>query len=82
MKVHIYSVYRVYIAYKAKSQAGNIRVKYVMTTQKGQNRKKISQESQESPLGNLRIMLEIQQRASGPGESAAEAPYLSLRIFV
>ena len=42
MKVHIYSVYRVYIAYKAKSQAGNIRVKYVMTTQKGQNRKKIS----------------------------------------
>ena len=42
MKVHIYSVYRVYIAYKAKSQAGNIRVKYVMTTQKDQNRKKIS----------------------------------------
>ena len=25
MKVHIYSVYRVYIAYKAKSQAGNIK---------------------------------------------------------
>ena len=27
---------------KAKSQAGNIRVKYIMTTQKGQSRKKIS----------------------------------------
>ena len=24
MEVHIYSVYRVYIAYKAKSQTGNI----------------------------------------------------------
>ena len=33
MEVHIYSV-------KAKSQAGNTRVKYIMTTQKGQNRKK------------------------------------------
>ena len=40
MEVH--SVYRVYIVYKAKSQAGNIRVKYIITTQKGQNRKKIS----------------------------------------
>ena len=27
---------------KAKSQAGNIRVKFIMTTQKGQSRKKIS----------------------------------------
>ena len=35
MKEHIYSV-------KGKSQAGNIRVKYIMTTQKGQSRKKIS----------------------------------------
>ena len=35
MEVHIYSV-------KAKSQAGNILVKYIMTTQKGQSRKKIS----------------------------------------
>ena len=34
MEVHIYSV-------KAKSQAGN-RVKYIMTTQKGQSQKKIS----------------------------------------
>ena len=42
MEVHIYSVYRVYIVYKAKSQAGNIRVKYIMTTQKGQSQKKIS----------------------------------------
>ena len=33
MKVNIYSV-------KAKSQAGNIRVKYIMTTQKDQSRKK------------------------------------------
>ena len=31
MEAHIYSVYRVYIVYKAKSQAGNIRVKYIMT---------------------------------------------------
>ena len=35
MKVHIYGV-------KAKSQAGNITVKYIITTQKGQNRKKIN----------------------------------------
>ena len=27
---------------KAKSQEGNIRVKYIMTTQKGQSQKKIS----------------------------------------
>ena len=74
MEVHIYSV-------KAKSQAGNIRVKYIMTTQKGQSRKKISQGYQEFHLGNLPIMLEIQQRASGPGESAAGATYLSLRTF-
>ena len=35
MEVHIYS-------YKAKSQAGNIWVKGLMTTQKGQSQKKIS----------------------------------------
>ena len=35
MEVHIYSV-------KARSKAGNIQVKYTMTTQKSQNRKKIS----------------------------------------
>ena len=35
MEVHIHSV-------KAKSQAGNVRIKDIMTTQKGQNRKKIS----------------------------------------
>ena len=34
-----------YIVYKAKSQAGVIRVKYIMATQKGQSRKKINQES-------------------------------------
>ena len=39
---HIYSVYIVYIAYKTKSQASNIRVKFIMTTQKGQSQKKIS----------------------------------------
>ena len=38
MEVHIYSD-------KAKSQAGNRRVKYIMTTQKGQSRKKINQGS-------------------------------------
>ena len=31
-----------HISVKAKSQAGNIRVKYIMTTQKDQSRKKIS----------------------------------------
>ena len=35
MKVHIYGV-------KARSQAGNIRVKYIMTTQKDQSQKKVS----------------------------------------
>ena len=51
-----------------------------MTTQNGQSRKKISQGSQESHLDNLRVLLEIQQRASGPGERAPGAMYLSLRI--
>ena len=36
--------------------------------------------SQESHLGNSRILLEIQQRALGPGESASGTTYLSLRI--
>ena len=45
MEVHMYSVYRVYVVYKAKSQAGNITVKYVITTQKGQSQQKISYES-------------------------------------
>ena len=36
----------------------------------------------ESHQGNLCIMLEIQQRTSGPGESAVGATYLSLRTFV
>ena len=65
----------------AKSQAGNIRVKYIMTTQTGQSRKKISYGSQESHQWNLR-MLEIQWRVSGPGESTVGATYLSLRILV
>ena len=33
---------RAHISAKAKSQAGDIRVKYIITTQKGQSRKKIS----------------------------------------
>ena len=44
MEVHICSV-------KAKSQAGNVQVKDVMTTQKGQSEKK-------RDLKNLRILLE------------------------
>ena len=69
--IYIYSV-------KAKSQASNIRAKYIMTTQKDQSQKNISQGSKESDLGNLCIMLEIQQRASGTVESDAGATYLSL----
>ena len=38
MEVHIYSV-------KAKSQAGNIWVNYIMRTQKSQSQKKISKGS-------------------------------------
>ena len=53
MKAHIYSV-------KAKCQAGDITVKYIMATQKGQSWKKISQGYWESHLGNSCIMLEIQ----------------------
>ena len=34
----------------------------------------------ENQLGNLRFLLEIQQRALGPGESTAGTTYLSLRI--
>ena len=34
----------------------------------------------ENQLGILGIMLEIQQRASSPGDSAAGATYLSLRM--
>ena len=40
MEVHIYSVYRVYIVYKAKSQAGNIRVKYIMKHKKAKAERK------------------------------------------
>ena len=73
MEVNIYSV-------KAKSQAGNIWVKYIMTTQKDQSQKKISQGFWEPHLWNLHILLEIQQRALGPGKSTAGAKYPSLRI--
>ena len=40
MEVHIYSVYRVYIVYKAKSQAGNIRVKYIRQQKKAKPERK------------------------------------------
>ena len=39
---------RTHNSVKAKGQAGNIRVKYIMTTQKGQSQKKIN-----SGFGNL-----------------------------
>ena len=48
--------------------------------QKGQSQKKISQGSQKSHLWNVHIILEIQQRASGPRQSTAGVSYLSLRI--
>ena len=51
-----------------------------MTSKKGQSRKKISWESLGSQLGNLNILLEILQRASGPGESTAGVTYLSMKI--
>ena len=52
MEVHIYSV-------KAKSQAGNIWVKYIMTAQIDQSQKKISLGSQGSQRGNLCILLKL-----------------------
>ena len=52
---------------QAKSWAGDIWVKYIMTTQKSQSWKKISKGSYGSQPGNLHILLEIQQRASGWG---------------
>ena len=58
IKVHIYSV-------KAKSQAGNIWVKDIMTIQKGQSHKMLSLRI----LKNYAFCQKIQQRASGSGES-------------
>ena len=49
-----------------------------MTTHKGQSRKKMG--SLEPHLGNLGILLEIKQMASGPGKNTAGTTYLSLRI--
>ena len=67
MEIHIHSV-------KAKSKAGNIRVKYIMITQKRPKPK----ENQLGILGisSRKFMLEIQQKSSSPGESAAGATYL------
>ena len=36
--------------------------------------------SKENQPGNLRILLEIQQRVSGPGERTAGVTYLSMRM--
>ena len=72
MEVHTYSV-------KAKSKADNIRVNYIMIIQKAKADRKSARDLRN--LGNLCIMLEIQQQCLGPRESAAGATYLSLTIF-
>ena len=70
MKVHIYSV-------KAKSQAGNIRVKYIMTTQKGQSRKKIN-------LGIMNLIKGIYALCwkFSRGPQVQERALLGLRIYL
>ena len=65
MEVHIYIL-------KAKSQAGNIWVKDIMATQKGQSQKKISEGSSEIYAFCWKILL----KASGPGEGAAGVTHL------
>ena len=68
MEVHIYIV-------KAKSQAGNIWIKDIMTTKRPKPK-----ESQQAILKIYAFCWKIQQRASGPGESAAGVMYLSLHL--
>ena len=65
MEVHIYIL-------KAKSQAGNIWVKDIMATQKGQSQKKISEGSSEIYAFCWKILL----KASGPGEGTAGVTHL------
>ena len=71
MQVHIYSV-------KAKSQAGNMSQRY-NTTQKKTQKAKAERKSARG-LKNYAFCQKIQQRASGPGESAAGVTYVSIRI--
>ena len=51
-----------------------------MTIQKEQSQKKISWAFQRSQLENLGILLEIQQKALGPGANNAGITYTSLGI--
>ena len=62
---------------KTNGEAGNIRV-YIMTIQKGQSCKLLSQ-------GSWKFMYfakKIKQETSGPGKSAAGVMYPSLRIHL
>ena len=65
MEVHIYSV-------KTKSQAGNMWVKDIMTTQKGHSWKKISQRS-------LKFMYFV--RKFSRGAQVQETALLGFRIY-
>ena len=51
-----------------------------MTTQKEESQKKISWAFQRSQLENLGILLEIQQKALGPGVNNAGITYTSMGI--
>ena len=51
-----------------------------MTIQKEQSQKKISWAFQRSQLENLGILLEIQQKALGPGANNAGITYTSMGI--
>ena len=51
-----------------------------MTTQKEESQKKISWAFQRSQLENLGILLEIQQKALGPGANNAGITYTSMGI--
>ena len=51
-----------------------------MTIQKEQSQKKISWAFQRSQLENLGILLEIQQKALGPGANNAGISYTSMGI--
>ena len=51
-----------------------------MTTQKEQSQKKISKAFQRSQLENLGILLEIQQKALGPGANNAGITCTSMGI--
>ena len=65
IEVHVCSV-------EAKSQAGNIWVKDMMKTQKGQSWRKSAKDHK----NNYTFCWKIQQRALGPWESITGATYL------